>query len=712
MGSDTILQNDQPEIFALVPLRQDLKLVPGPPLDGGSPTWTLHDPIRNLFFRLGWREFKMLSAWHQGQSDKVRAQVNATTTLAITDDDILGLNRFLATNLLAAPGANLDYIRARIKRKKPSTFALILQNYLFFRIPLFKPDRFLEATLPFARLFVTPVMLVILAIIGVLGLLQVIRQWETFTATFLYFFTLKGLILYGAAVLLSKFLHELGHAYTSKYYGLRVPTMGVAFLILWPVLYSDNSDAWRLKSKSARMRIVAAGTMVETALALIATFMWGVLPDGPLRSACFITATVTWVSSLLINLSPFLRFDGYYLLSDFWETPNLHTRSFELGKWFLRKTLWGFDAGCPENLPENKKRLLIIFAYFTWLYRLILFLGIALLIYSFFFKVLGIILFSLEIAWFILLPILRETGVWWKQRDRIGMNRNVLVTGFISLLLISLIFFPFDTKIHLPAIIKPGVSVRLYPPFSAQLNKIMVENSTRVKEGQLLFSLQAPYIESMLERLTIRTEMLSTQLKRFQQDSNLIEQQRIIQRKLSQSLTELEGFRRKQEQLYIYAPADGIISDMSPSLSTGKWVHGSEQLGVFIHLGVPHIEGYADENEIDRIEIDNDAKLYYESGDRSPVGGRVKSIDRASSRILEEPYLASIYEGSLPVRVLDDKLFSEKSLYRVLIALDGQKSISGQQVSRGTIVISARRESLATRAVRKIIAVIIRESSF
>jgi putative peptide zinc metalloprotease protein len=126
---------------------------------------------------------------------------------------------------------------------------------------------------------------------------------------------------------------------------------------------------------------------------LIATFLWSFLPEGPLKSIAFILATTSWITSLLVNISPFLRFDGYYALSDWTNTNNLQPRSFALAKWFIRHYILGSDEIEPEILPKKRKIFFITYAIGTWIYRFFLFMGIAFLVYYFAFKVLGIILF-------------------------------------------------------------------------------------------------------------------------------------------------------------------------------------------------------------------------------------------------------------------------------------------------------------------------------
>src|SRR5690606_32070695 len=145
----------------------------------------------------------------------------------------------------------------------------------------------------------------------------------------------------------------------------------------------------------------------------------GFLPDGIFKSAAFILATTSWVLSLVINLNPFMRFDGYYILSDLLGVKNLQQRSFALGKWKLRETLFRLNLPPPEVLDKSLISKLVIYAWGVWIYRFFLFLGIALLVYHFFFKVLGIILFIVEILWFIVLPIAKELSWWWDLRKKI-----------------------------------------------------------------------------------------------------------------------------------------------------------------------------------------------------------------------------------------------------------------------------------------------------
>ncbi|MFH0780999.1 MAG: site-2 protease family protein [Pseudomonadota bacterium] len=699
---------------SLIRLRQDLKLTSGPPLENGAPTWTLHDPVRNLFFRIGRLEFAMLNHWRSTTPEKLLAAMHDSMTLAVTLQDIQLFNTFLSNNLLALPDSpeSLALLRLRVQKKNAGGLTWLLKNYLFFRLPLFKPDRFLDVTLPFARLFVSNWFLFFLLGIGLFGIFQVMRQWQVFIHTFPYFFSTSGLIYYGITLFITKLFHELGHSYTAKFYGLHVPTIGIAFLVLWPVLYSDSSEAWRLKSKKARIHIVIAGIAVELGLALLATFLWAFLPDGPLRSSCFIMATVTWISSLFINLSPFFRFDGSYLLSDMWEMPNLHSRAFALGKWQIRKSFLGLNRPCPENLPAQKRRLIIAFAYCTWIYRLLVFLGIALMVYHFFVKVVGIALFIVELFYFLTLPIYKECHMWWKMRREIGVNLRPAVSFFFPVAMLLLLFVPIDTMVRVPALLKPGVPYKIYPPISAQLVKVGVTEGSSVQQGELLFELTSPRLAFSITSLEIKTEMLKVQLQRLNQKSDLLEQRHVIQQKLTSALTELTGYLKQKQQLQIRAPIKGTVRDLAPGLVVGTSVNSNRLMAIVTTTETTLIEGFPDENQRARIIVHGQAKFYPESGDFTPLSCRTRSINQTGESLLDEPYLASIYGGEIAVRLNNNRLISEKSLYRVILEpIEGQQALPNR-IQPGTLVMNGKPESIAGRALQKFFAVIIRESGF
>lgn len=700
---------------ALPPLRQELQLHPGPVLNDGAPSWVLYDPPRNRFFRIGWAEFELLSRWGLGPADRVLEAVNRDTALNLEPRHLESVVEFLMLHQLIRGGGPryMDWLAGLAERNRPRPLHWLLHHYLFFRIPLVRPDRFLNATWPLVRpLFSRNFLLLLLGLFG-LGAFLVSRQWDAFLQTFLHFHSLEGLILFGIALSLAKVAHELGHAYAAKRYGLAVPTMGVAFLVMWPVLYTESSEAWKLAQRRPRLLIAAAGMATELALAVAATLLWSFLPDGPLRSAVFLLATSTWLVTLLINLNPFMRFDGYYLLSDLLDVANLQERAFALARWRLRELLFDLGQAPPEVFPPRLRRILIAYAWGTWIYRFFLFLGIALLVYFFFFKAAGILLMLTEILWFIALPVKNELSEWWRLRGMMRWNARSLISLGALLALAALLVTPWQGHLALPARLEHAAHARIYPPTSGRLAQIQVQRGQAVAAGDPLFRLENPDLEHRLAQARLETAEFRLDLEGKSAGDVYLEDQAILRRRLAEAKSRAEGLEKELQRLSIRAPQAGTVRFLNPELRPGRWVNEGLLLA---HLVAPEgltIQAYAEESQIGRIAPDAKGRFFSENPDTPPLDLRIQAIDRTPTRTLERPDLQSRYGGPLAVReIAPGRSVTEKSLFRIQLVPLLERGADYPSIQRGTVRLEAERESLLIAGWRRVSAVLIRESGF
>src|SRR4051812_21725381 len=234
-GSAASVGTSEKPPVPLPPLREDLRLYPGPTSRDGSPTWRILDPIRNSFFEIGWLEFEMLARWADAREAIVLVQrVAAETPLKPAPEEVEDLIEFLASNQLLAPNSALAKAKlsTRLEGAKKSWLTQLLHHYLFFRIPLWRPDAFLARTVGLTDIFFTRGFVVLLlALLGV-DLYLLSREWYSFTDALGRMLTPHAFLYYAVAVSFSKVVHEFGHAYAARRYGVRVPTMGVAFLVM------------------------------------------------------------------------------------------------------------------------------------------------------------------------------------------------------------------------------------------------------------------------------------------------------------------------------------------------------------------------------------------------------------------------------------------------------------------------------------------------
>jgi putative peptide zinc metalloprotease protein len=697
----------------LPPLREEIAIFRGPTAPDGSPTYTLHDPARNRFYRLGWPEFEIISRWHGGTIDSVVDHVNQETTLQIEYEDVDELRRFLSSCdlLRLTTPQGTAYLASKAQRLRTSWGQWLLHNYLFMRIPLLRPDRFLSATYPYVeRLYSRGVALTILAI-GLLGLYLVARQWDIFLGTFVDMFTVQGAIWFGLTLSFLKVVHELGHAYTAKRFGLRVPTMGLALLVMVPVLYTDVNESWKLTARRDRVAIGIAGVTAELCCAAIAMSAWGFLPNGPVRSAAFMVATSTWITTVLINLSPFMRYDGYYVLSDWLETPNLHIRSFALARWWMREKMLGLGDAPPEDLPLPRQRLLVFFAFLTWVYRFSLFLGIAAIIYHFAVKVLGVAMMAVEIGYFLVRPVVAEFLVWWRRRDEIHLSRRTLATATCAAALAALILVPWRSGIEAPALLKSLQHIDVFVPESgARVAAVKVTDGQSVDKGALMIHLVSPDIDYKIAHTRADLDILEWEMGARGLNPELLAHSKVTEQEYEASLAEYRGLLDEKARLEVTTPIAGKVVDIDDTLAPGMWVKAKSRLASVINPAAVIVEAYVDEADLDRIAVGDTATFYAEADSRIEVRLRVAEIARASTRVLSDPSLASVYGGPITVRTQkQNELIPDRTLYRVTLAPTTEVLPPGR-VLRGQVMVRGESASIAGRTWRAFYAIVVREA--
>jgi putative peptide zinc metalloprotease protein len=693
----------------LPPLREELTLHPGPTQRDGAPSWTLRDPVRNRFFRIDWATFEVLARWHLGAPDKVVAALRGSTALDVETEDVQSVLHFLWHNDLmriASPAAT-QRLTARAAAEQAGWGLWLIQHYLFFRVPLIHPDRLLQRWLKlvgwaYGRAFLRATLAA-----APLGLLLVLREWQEFVDSVLDTFTLAGLLTYGVTLSLVKLLHELAHACTAKRLGCRVPSMGIALLVMWPVLYTDVNESWLLPRRRDRLAIGAAGLLAELAVAAWAMLAWGFLPPGALREAACMLATVTIVSSLVVNASPFMRFDGYFLLMDLLDIPNLHQRSFAMARWWLREALFALGEPCPEPFGRAARAALIGFAIGVWLYRLGVFLGIAVLVYHFFFKVLGVALFMVEIGCFVAMPLWREFGEWLARRRAILASPRTLLPAGLLLGGAILACLPWQTRVAAPALAQAGETLGIYLPVPARLTAIATADDASVAQGGVLFTFASDDLAAKIAQNRARIDTLDYEMQATAFAPEMRERLGVIRNELVGARATATALAEQKARLTIIAPTAGRIVDVLPALHVGDWVAPQERLAILRNEAVNAVDAYVSEVDLPRIAMGAAAEFQPETAGFPAVPCWVAMIDPHAARVLVAGELASTHGGAIDVRGKDGSLIPEHAIYRVRLAFAAAAPIT--QKLRGTVMIAADGQALGASLFRSVMTVLVRE---
>jgi len=695
-------------------LRQELGLFPAPPSENGTPAWTLHDPPANKFFLLGWPAFEILSRWNLGSVQNVVTAVNQETTLTVNEQDVLGMAAFLEQNFLlqTSTAAGNQRLVAAQAASRPGWASWLLKNYLFIRVPLVQPERFLKKTEHFADFFFSQTFLVMMVTAAIAAFYMLSHQWDVFLHSFTAYRSLEGILIVGCAIFLAKIIHELGHAFTAHRYGCRIPSMGFALVVLTPMLYTDTNEAWKLTSRSQRLAIGIAGIAAELLLALIALWGWLLMPDGPTRAAAFILATTTWIMTIALNASPFMRFDGYFILSDFMRLPNLHQRSFAFGRWWLRESLFGLGAPTPEPVTPRLKTFLILFALAVWVYRLIVFFGIAVMVYYYFFKALGIFLFVVEIGWFIVHPMYKEMTAWSKMRDKLRFNRHVIRNLLLLAGILLVVVLPWKGTLSVPATLSAIREQQVSVPFAAMITAEPAEDMKKVHAGETLLKLHSPEMTQQIRQARTSAEISRWQADQQGFDEKLLSQGNVLNRRLEAGTTELSGLKGVMERLTLRAPFDGVIVARNDELAPGVWLPRKEPLYMIADTSSSRIDAYVSERELEMIKVGASARFIPDALEFGAYKCSVAEIDRVNIPTIDEPFLASTYGG--PIAARNDPqgvIIPDMPLFR--IRLDGCSPATVPLIKlRGVAHIESEKRSTLVELVRYAYATIIREIGF
>lgn len=643
---DDLINEEKP-----LPLfRSDLEMYRGPDDADGSPTFSLLDPVTAKFYKISWAESLILQNISPGmRMEELIKKIQEHSPLKIDAKDIKDFYiDALRQNLLAIRKPS-EIIEKEAQMQKTNLFKWLIFHYLYIRIPLINPDTFLKNTLPYVLPFLSWPAIALYLSGACIGFLLLLSHFDEYLHTFTYFFNAQGIVVYSAAIIAVKLIHEFSHAYTAKRMGIHVPTMGIAFIVLWPVLYTDVTDSWKLASRRQRIAISGAGIAAELLIAGLCTIGWVITEPGLAQSVFFVISSVTWISTLIINLNPAVRFDGYYILCDLWGMDNLQLRSFLYTRWLFRKILLGIDAPCPEeDLDAKNKFWLLIYTIYTWLYRLFLYVAIALFVYYQFTKALGIFLFILEIGIFIIWPIASEIYELNKLRSYLSANPRL----FTSLAIITLIFLWFALPLphteKFTAITAPNEEQVLYIPEDSLVKAVFVKRGSLVQPGELIAQLVSPKLNAQI--ITKQIDELT--VKKQIEDASHSDSDRPYLTEKQAELTSLEeelaSLLAKRERLLLKANISGTVYDWDERVRADLPLTKDLVLGKIAEISAIKVYCYVPEELFDTIYVGQDA-LFILNSNHDKIPGKIIKINPSRTSKLAHPQLASTNSGDLPI---------------------------------------------------------------
>ncbi len=701
------------EAKALPELRRELRLSEGAVDASGHRSLLVFDPIRNLHFRFDHPAATVVANWRAIGEGTYRQALAREHGIETSAAELAEIVEFLHANELTTADRERSWrgIAARAAAGRRSLGTRLLHEWLFFRIPLVDPDRLLDRVVPKISPLIGPKNAWGVAGLLVVAVFLISRRWDVFVADASAAFTPDALPAYAVVLFLLKCVHEIGHAVAAKRFGGHVPTMGVAFMLGVPMLYTDTSDAWRLADRRQRLAVVLAGVGAESIVAVAALFLWSFLPEGGARQTACALAGMSLFTSFALNLNPCMRFDGYFALSDLLDVPNLQDRAFALGRERMRRVLLGTEERPVVDMAPGKVDMLVAWAWATWIYRLGLYTGIAAMVYAMSFKVVGLLLFAFEIVWFMARPFWREARAWWDMRAEIRHRSRARTTAIVAMGLLVLTVLPWSRVVEAPAVRIARDEAVVHASLPARIAERLVEDGAEVEKGAAVLRLEAPALEAQRQRVAAEIAAIEARLALAPSLVSEREAAGVLSTQLAAAREKLAGLARLGDDLVLRAPMSGVVVDLDPGLRNGVWINpGQDLLRVVSPTGVG-VRALVEEGDVRRLSTGSKAVFVSEAGTGARTQLRVVAIAENNERHIAEAALADVAGGSVATsgEAPREGPIPRGSLFTVTLSGEADAPLL---LERGTVRIAATGEAPLTGAVRRVARVLTRESGF
>jgi putative peptide zinc metalloprotease protein len=670
----------------IVPLQKRADLIVQPMQFGRRTFWSIKDPLSHRFYQLREEEFFLLEQLDGRITfGELKSRFNdrfASQTLADSQ-----LQKFVG--MLHAQGlvvADLpDQGKRLFARRQFGNRARVMRSItgiLAIRFRGFDPERMLRGLYPLTAWFFSKWCVFGMLLLAVAALTLVTVQFETLQTrlpAFHAFFSLENAVWIVVAIAVSKVLHELGHALACKHFGGECHEMGIMFLVFAPCLYCNVSDAWLMPSKWHRAAIGAGGIYVEMCLASVCTFLWWFSEPGMPNTVCLNIVFVCSVSTLLVNGNPLLRYDGYYILSDILEVPNLRQQSMSIIKQWLSRWAMGTEIVNERMLPHRHRGLLAVYAISAVIYRffvvaaILWFLHQALEPYglSLFVHFLAVMLLSGMIVF----PFWRGFKVVLHTARGRMMNwpRFLTASAIGGAVIAGIMVVPLPHRISAPALVESRDDAIVYVSVGGRLTKIAEGDD--VSEGQPLAWLADPVLEQEIAQLSgeidvLKVRLTSLRTNRASRDNELADQMQTLQAAIDDLNDRLAKKLQDEQRLIIKSPANGRIlpprkrKQEAPEGQLASWTGrplDEENLGCHLeagttlcHIGSPsQVEAVVvlEQSDVEFISTGQRVLLALDQLPGETVWGTVEQISDSNLDIVAPELIAA---GAIPT-VMDEQ---------------------------------------------------------
>ncbi|MCA9289513.1 MAG: hypothetical protein KDA25_00190, partial [Phycisphaerales bacterium] len=460
-----------------------------------EPSYIVRDPLTFQAHQVSATDYQIIVALGEDRTlGEVFADLVARERLDPAHEEpfyefIVQLHRLGFLNL---PMSDDKALYQRFLRRRKAERAGLLMAFLFFRVPLINPDALLDRTIRVGRLLFTRTAFVLWALLMVAaGSVAVLRRADL-AAPLLSILDAQNIALLWIQLVGLKVLHEFGHAYACKRYGGQVPEMGVLLIAFTPCAYVDATASWGFVRKRERIIVCLAGMYVESIIAAVALFVWSATNVGGVNTFAYQTFMLASLVTVGFNINPLMRYDGYYVMSDLIDMPNLRQRA-------TRQLLGVVNRWClglpdpPGRHPAWVRATLIAYGIASTIYKVVLVTGICAIIAMKFF-LLGLVLAGIYFAVTIIGAVNKTVRYLWLSPATAPVRARAVAVSILVLAVLpaAVAFVPIARPVEAGGIVVPEHEHVVRARTSGFIAAVLAHPRDRVDAGTPLVILDHP----------------------------------------------------------------------------------------------------------------------------------------------------------------------------------------------------------------------------
>lgn len=543
----------------------------------------LHDGFNNNFYRIRpavWRFLRSLDGrrsvgevWRDGLENDPENSPGQEELIRL----VAQLN---SAGLLYSPDGPLGQaLVERLRKQKKKKAVMQWINFLFLRIPLVDPDRFLNAFRWLWRIVVSPLGALVWMALVVLGLRAAAGNWQELGDRTAMMLSPGNLPLLYLCLAVVKLIHETAHCAVCKRFGGEVHQLGVLLLVFTPLPYMDATASWAFRERWKRALTGSAGMMAEVALAAIAAVIWANTDDPLVHNVAYNIMFIASVSTLLFNINPLLRFDGYYILSDLLDTPNLHQHSFAQLKHLFQRYLLGLPSK-PVEHSAGRILFLCLFSVASGIYRVLILFVILMYLAEMFFGA-GLLLAFAGAGLWLLVPLFRFTRWLLSISPPYRIRARLVVASIVGAIFAFLAFYPFPRHFRAEGVLMAESAAKIILESPGTTVSLPPQTGSEIREGQKMLQLKNPAIDARLQKAKASIQEMEYRRKVAREREisalNSVDSALKVHRQVYAELL------RQKQMLSVYSPLEGTWSAPEPTRFAGVYLPRGQSLGTIIN---------------------------------------------------------------------------------------------------------------------------------